>query len=558
MSNSYMRSAQFMTQQRLANRIKDCLPCGTTCTDVNTINYNLPSDLILSSLIVNGNANIDGLINTIGLELSSISSNPGTIPNNTLWINQFDSNKLYFGNNALMTNNISSCITSISSGNNILVDNSISAVPIISLSTNIQISTLQVSSVITSEQSIQNSLLPYPLDFYVSKSGNDISGTGSQSNPFLTIQKAISSASQLQSTANPWEVPNIIVNNGLYLESLTITRSINIYGQNFLLNTNAGYLSGHGVRLGDNTNLIFISTPTQSTTPVIRFENIDIRCPITNMESTILNTSLTFNYCNIDQQSNRPNISLAGTGTLLFLSNCNLDGLVSSNLPLYLLSTSVTSNIEECRIQGTTSSNALIFNNGTLNIFNTIIDMNIVPTSGLTNFPLILQDSRLSNAVNANNSQFFLSYPAAKTLGANIITMSTTSVNNSIVTLDQCYFGINNGISTNFIYQNLATNRNVNLNLIRQNSMAIGNNSVFNTNSTTITNNFIISQLNRFRGDIDLNFNNLLNCSTISSSGNLTINRSTGNIVFQNLPTTSVGLPSGSIWNNSGVLSIIP
>ena len=30
----------------------------------------------------------------------------------------------------------------------------------------------------------------------------------------------------------------------------------------------------------------------------------------------------------------------------------------------------------------------------------------------------------------------------------------------------------------------------------------------------------------------------------------------TGNLIFKNLPTSAVGLPSGAVWNNLGVLNI--
>jgi hypothetical protein len=31
-----------------------------------------------------------------------------------------------------------------------------------------------------------------------------------------------------------------------------------------------------------------------------------------------------------------------------------------------------------------------------------------------------------------------------------------------------------------------------------------------------------------------------------------------GNIIFLNLPTSAAGLPSGSLWNNANVLTIVP
>ena len=52
-----------------------------------------------------------------------------------------------------------------------------------------------------------------------------------------------------------------------------------------------------------------------------------------------------------------------------------------------------------------------------------------------------------------------------------------------------------------------------------------------------------------------------LSISTSGSSGTGTITltpKPLGNLIFQNLPTSVVGLPSGAVWNNLGVLSIAP
>lgn len=40
--------------------------------------------------------------------------------------------------------------------------------------------------------------------------------------------------------------------------------------------------------------------------------------------------------------------------------------------------------------------------------------------------------------------------------------------------------------------------------------------------------------------------------------GDIIIDRSNGNLIIPNLPTSSAGLPSGTVWSNSGVLNIVP
>jgi hypothetical protein len=67
--------------------------------------------------------------------------------------------------------------------------------------------------------------------------------------------------------------------------------------------------------------------------------------------------------------------------------------------------------------------------------------------------------------------------------------------------------------------------------------------------------------------EIDLNNNSIVTASgnitisAASSSGTGTITitpKVAGNLIFSNLPTSIVGLPTGAVWNNSGVLNIVP
>jgi microcystin-dependent protein len=52
----------------------------------------------VSELTIAGKLTVGGLIDPTGLELTPVAANPGIIPNNTLWTNSADSNRLYYGN----------------------------------------------------------------------------------------------------------------------------------------------------------------------------------------------------------------------------------------------------------------------------------------------------------------------------------------------------------------------------------------------------------------------------------------------------------------------------
>jgi hypothetical protein len=116
MSNSYMKSAYFQTQVNQANRIKECYPCGTGCSQI--VNYYLPTDLTLSSLTVTGKATILGLIDPTGLEFTPVTTNPGGVQANTIWVNSTDANKLYFGASPV-TGGGGGGVNSVTAGTNI-------------------------------------------------------------------------------------------------------------------------------------------------------------------------------------------------------------------------------------------------------------------------------------------------------------------------------------------------------------------------------------------------------------------------------------------------------
>lgn len=115
MSNSYMKSAYFQTQVNQANQIKECYPCGSRCNQIVT--YNLPTDLTLSSLTVTGKATILGLIDPTGLEFTPVTTNPGGVQANTIWVNSTDANNLYFGASPITGG--SGGVNSVTAGTNI-------------------------------------------------------------------------------------------------------------------------------------------------------------------------------------------------------------------------------------------------------------------------------------------------------------------------------------------------------------------------------------------------------------------------------------------------------
>jgi hypothetical protein len=44
----------------------------------------------------------------------------------------------------------------------------------------------------------------------------------------------------------------------------------------------------------------------------------------------------------------------------------------------------------------------------------------------------------------------------------------------------------------------------------------------------------------------------------VGTAGNITLDRNSGHLIILNIPTSSAGLPSGAVWSNAGVLTIVP
>jgi hypothetical protein len=129
-----------------------------------------------------------------------------------------------------------------------------------------------------------------------------------------------------------------------------------------------------------------------------------------------------------------------------------------------------------------------------------------------------------SQSFNAKNST------GVKTEFAKIITnIRNVGVGNDDGSIS--LFATLNGVSTEFMRINGADGDN---NFLRPLDM---NGSAINTTSGNMS----------------------ISASASSSTGNITLTpKVAGNLIFQNLPTSSVGLPTGAVWNNLGVLSIAP
>lgn len=370
-----------------------------------------------------------------------------------------------------------------------------------------------VADTVTTTRFIQTSTTPYPLTLYVSKSGNDTTGTGSESNPFLTIQKAITVAETLPSSSNPYEIPNIYVDEGFYDEKLTITKNVTINGiSQYLANNQANYGGQHSTRIGSVANNNFVDIRSAVAGHIVRFENLDFRCRITNMEAGTPTNAVTLhmNYCNINKSSD-PNPIMyiggvsVGTPSAVFVSNTRSNGTTTSaTLAPYELS-NTNLNMEECRWNGTASAvgmmrltHASVFINCELR--------QIAVGAGITNLPTIVLNLVGGPTIRFSNVVLSLEYGGTKTAGANILTIPSGAPFTSTPTLilDGCYMNIRAVASaTNYILQN-SSGKNINLQFHRANTMATtGSGAIDYTNINVADTGAIITSTSNFLGGVN-------------------------------------------------------
>lgn len=369
-----------------------------------------------------------------------------------------------------------------------------------------------VADTVTTTRFIQTSTDPYPRTFYVSKAGNDTTGTGSESNPFLTVQRGITEAETLPSSTNPYDYPTIYVDSGIYLEKLTITKNLTIIGINqYLANNIANYGGQHSTRIGDNLGTNFVDIRSAVAGHVVRFENIDFRCRISNMEAGIPANAvnLYMTYCNINRPSEGvPILRIGGVsiGTLstVYMSNVRANGTCTdlSNAVYEFPETNL--NMEGCRWNGTPSAIGIIRTTRAVTIVN--CEFRYVATTSpvaITNLPVFVLNFGGGQTARFSNVTISLEYTATKTVGANLITIPSGAplTSTAVIQFDNCYFLFRNATAANYILRNLS-GTNVNLQFHRVSTMTTtgGNGLIDYTNIPVIDPGAIITSTTNVLG----------------------------------------------------------
>lgn len=292
--------------------------------------------------------------------------------------------------------------------------------------------------------------------------------------------------------------------------------------------------------------------PAGSLTNIIRFENIDIRCSISNVEqinppnNTVY---LNLNYCNIIRSSfNKPIIQISGTSTsksTAFFVNTRSNGTSTDGTLAVYDFTNTNVYMEECRWNGTPQNISMMKINATQtgNITFAVINCELrFIASTLTTIPMILLNNTNNNGIiisRFSNTQLVMEYTTPKGVGANLISISSNSTwNNSnplSITLDNCYCQFSNASAFNFILQNLSTAPRI-ASLIFQrpsNLSLIGGNSGIDYTNINVTNTsaFLNRQLPV----------PLLTSSTFTIDGNtpITFDCLFGSVITRTLTVTS-------------------
>jgi hypothetical protein len=366
----------------------------------------------------------------------------------------------------------------------------------------------------------------------IDMSGNDITNIDTLSSAgYLTLSAPdiftncqglqFDAGSYINLNSNSGNIDIIAQTDDINLQSVT--------GMSLVVNNGALNIttSGAGISLNTDSDINITSTDNINLTSTADAINLNANLDIT----------LTAVQGFINITSTNDEISLTSSGTTSITSN-------TGNIELISINNGTT----ELGIVRVNKNNSLLGDGfltaGTIDISSDELGYNITPqlsitnlnaTAGITNgVPSV---SFYKNGRNAGNNDrigdFFFNANDTTSTNREWARMEVVTRNVTVGNEDGSisFFASLNGVSTEFLRINGADGDNNFLRPLDMNGSAI-----FSTSGSLS-----------------------ISASGSSGAGAITLTpKPLGNLIFQNLPTSSVGLPSGAVWNNLGVLNIAP
>ena len=393
---------------------------------------------------------------------------------------------------------------------------------------------LGVTGNIHADRLIATSRGPYEATFYVSKQGNNTTGTGSESNPFLTIQEAIDTG-----VAQAYSKIGVYVSTGTYTEDISFPN--NVYDIT-LFSYDADYL-----------NRFAFTGSLEQQSQVVCTGNIIVAGGNSTRRISIQDITFEFDL--------NKNFTSNGTATVFF-TNCRISSTQVDNLALLVCGNAHTY-LYQCQViklPTTISTAPGITSSATLTIDNCFVRCNssvsVIRASGTVNG---YYSSFLNQNVSAAGQCFIR--PDGSTASrafyfiyCNIdvprggFLVNERSVDMSVYVL-QCIFGGNTArtIGTNFLFNNpFATTITLSL------SGTIWGQDTGNTllfpNATTA--GFTIVESINTLSNFNLGNSNITNANSILGTGNADISISTTGTLIRDInlsPSGNVNIPSGNL-----------
>lgn len=205
---------------------------------------------------------------------------------------------------------------------------------------------------------IVNSLYPTPATYYVSTLGNDTTGTGSETNPFLTIQHAITVAE-----ASNQASATIQIQAGTYIENLAVTKNLILNGS--LLNIRDNVRTGSAFPLGNSVTRIIGSitfTPALNN-PILELNSLWFQLRIDQQIQMLQVTyygTLVVDNCYVSRSvsgSTLPLVSSTATGFCYF-SQCYFYALATTTVPVFDMA-SVQLSLVNCAVIGNNNTSLI-------------------------------------------------------------------------------------------------------------------------------------------------------------------------------------------------------
>jgi hypothetical protein len=274
------------------------------------------------------------------------------------------------------------------------------------------------------------------LEFYVSKGGSDITGTGSVLNPFATIQAGLTAAEAVSGVvAGVAQIAVVNVAPGHYNEDLTFNKGYVVI--NGVLSTQT---TSEVVELTGGITISCVGT-NDTFQRIVSFQGMNITCPAGKLvtDNSTASHTVSFQDCKIASDGQFFLGASTAPDQRTYLTNVDINQSNSATVADILFFNLGLVEIERADISISGNASAIEVG-GTAILSRMSLTTLESGTASTTAAPMLLISSSTTTSHNIGNSTFFYSNAASKALSASSNGIRIASGVSTVMNLLNCYF----------------------------------------------------------------------------------------------------------------------